>query len=45
MARITPISEQVIDKAIASVGIKDFSRATIRVVVAVAQMAEKESGV
>ena len=45
MARITPISEQVIDKAIASVGIKDFSRATIREVVAVAQMAEKESGV
>lgn len=41
----TPIKREVVDKAIADLGIKDFSRATIREVVAVAQQSEKESGV
>lgn len=41
----TPISKDVIDGAIESIGIRDFSRATIREVVAVAQKAEAVSGV
>lgn len=41
----TPISKDVIDGAIESIGIRDFSRATIREVVAVAQKAETVSGV
>lgn len=41
----TPISREIIDQAIADMGIADFSRATIREVVAVAQQAEKVSGV
>ena len=40
----TPISREIIDQAIADMGIADFSRATIREVVAVAQQAEKMSG-
>lgn len=41
----TPISKQIIDQAIQDFGIKDFAKATIREVVAIAQMAEKASGV
>ena len=41
----TPISKDIIDGAIESIGIRDFSRATIREVVAVAQKAEAVSGV
>ncbi|MDO4824196.1 MAG: pyridoxal phosphate-dependent aminotransferase [Bacteroidales bacterium] len=41
----TPISKDVIDGAIESIDIRDFSRATIREVVAVAQKAEAVSGV
>lgn len=40
----TPISRQIVDKAISSLGIADFGKATIREVVAVAAQAEKESG-
>lgn len=40
----TPISREIIDGAIKEFGIKDFSKATIREVVAIAQMAEKASG-
>lgn len=40
----TPISREIIDGAIRDFGIKDFSKATIREVVAIAQMAEKASG-
>ena len=41
----TPISKDIIDNAIVNLGITDFSKATIREVVAVAQAAEKVSGV
>ncbi|MCQ2112012.1 MAG: pyridoxal phosphate-dependent aminotransferase [Bacteroidaceae bacterium] len=41
----TPINKQLIDKAISDFGIADFAKATIREVVAIAQMAEKQSGV
>ena len=40
----TPISRQIVDKAISSLGIADFGKATIREIVAVAAQAEKESG-
>ena len=42
---MTPISKELIDRAIADFGIKDFAKATIREVVAIAAGAEKESGV
>lgn len=41
----TPISRELIDKAIEEFGIKDFSKATIREVKAIAALAEKKSGV
>lgn len=41
----TPIKQELIDQAIADFGIKDFAKATIREVVAIAANAEKESGV
>lgn len=41
----TPISKELIDKAISDFGIKDFAKATIREVVAIAAGAEKASGV
>lgn len=41
----TPIKKELIDGAIESFGIQDFSKATIREVKAVAAYAEKESGV
>jgi aspartate/methionine/tyrosine aminotransferase len=41
----TPISHELIDKTIDEFGIKDFSRATIREVKAIATIAEKTSGV
>jgi len=43
--RSTPISHELIDKTIDEFGIKDFSRATIREVKAIASTAEKASGV
>ena len=43
--RSTPISHELIDKTIDEFGIKDFSRATIREVKAIATNAEKASGV
>ncbi|MCQ2369747.1 MAG: pyridoxal phosphate-dependent aminotransferase [Paludibacteraceae bacterium] len=41
----TPISRELIDKTIEEFGIKDFSKATIREVKAIAALAEKKSGV
>lgn len=41
----TPITREIIDKAIQDFGIRDFGKATIREVVAIAANAEKESGV
>lgn len=41
----TPISRELIDKSIEEFGIKDFSKATIREVKAIAALAEKKSGV
>jgi len=41
----TPISKELIDKSIEEFGIKDFSKATIREVKAIAALAEKKSGV
>lgn len=41
----TPIKKQIIDDAIASHGIQDFSKATIREVKRIAECAEKQSGV
>ena len=40
----TPIERPIIDAAIQELGIKDFGKATIREIVAIAQKAEKESG-
>ena len=40
----TPIPRQLVDEAIGKLGIEDFGRATIREIVAVAQEAEKASG-
>lgn len=40
----TPIDKQIIDRQIATLGIKDFAKATIREIVAIAAGAEKESG-
>ncbi len=44
MSSATPISKEIVDKAISALGIRDFGKATIREVVAVAAQAEKESG-
>lgn len=44
MSAATPISKEIVDKAISALGIRDFGKATIREVVAVAAQAEKESG-
>ncbi len=44
MSSATPISKEIVDKAISALGIHDFGKATIREVVAVAAQAEKESG-
>ncbi len=44
MNSATPISKEIVDKAISALGIRDFGKATIREVVAVAAQAEKESG-
>lgn len=41
----TPINKELIDNAISDFGIKDFAKATIREVVAIASNAEKASGV
>ncbi len=41
----TPIKKELVDGLIASLGIQDFAKATIREVKQVAAMAEKESGV
>ncbi|MCQ2335852.1 MAG: pyridoxal phosphate-dependent aminotransferase [Paludibacteraceae bacterium] len=41
----TPISRELIDKTIEEFGIKDFSKATIREVKAIAALAEQKSGV
>ena len=41
----TPIKKSIIDNAIKDFGIKDYAKATIREVVAIAAGAEKESGV
>ncbi len=41
----TPINKEIVDSLVAKLGIKDFSKATIREVKQVAAMAEKESGV
>ena len=41
----TPINKELIDNAISEFGIKDFAKATIREVVAIAANAEKASGV
>ena len=41
----TPIDREIIDAAIAELGIKDFGKATIREVKAIAAIAEKKSGV
>lgn len=41
----TPISRELIDNSIEEFGIKDFSKATIREVKAIAALAEKKSGV
>lgn len=41
----TPINKELIDQAIEEFGIKDFSKATIREVKAIAALAEKKSGV
>ncbi len=41
----TPIKKELVDGLIASLGIRDFAKATIREVKQVAAMAEKESGV
>ena len=43
--RPTPIKREIVDRLIASLGIDDFAKATIREVKQVAAMAEKESGV
>ena len=43
--RETPISKELVDKAIADYGIQDFAKATIREVKAVAAFAEQQSGV
>src|SRR5574344_10766 len=43
--KATPISRELIDKAISEFGIKDFAKATIREVKAIAANAEKVSGV
>ncbi len=40
----TPIPATVVDEAIEELGIKDFGRATIREIVAVAQKSEQRSG-
>lgn len=40
----TPIAREIVDEAIAALGIQDFGRATIREIVAVAQQSEKASG-
>jgi len=44
MSSATPISKEIVDRAISALGIRDFGKATIREVVAVAAQAEKESG-
>lgn len=44
MSSATPISKEIVDKAISALGIRYFGKATIREVVAVAAQAEKESG-
>jgi len=41
----TPIKREIVDKAIADLGIQDFSKATIREVKSVAARSERESGV
>ena len=41
---MTPIAKNIIDDAITAMGIKDFGKATIREIVAIAQTAEKASG-
>jgi len=41
----TPIDKKLIDNAIAEYGIQDYSIATIREVKAIAELAERESGV
>mgnify|MGYP002862064510 CR=1 FL=1 len=41
----TPIKKEIVDQLIASLGIQDFSRATIREVKQVAAQAEQQSGV
>lgn len=42
---MTTIDRPIIDKAVQDLGIRDYAKATIREVVAIAQMAEKASGV
>ena len=41
---MTPVKKEIVDKAIEGLGIKDFAKATIREIVAVAAQSEKESG-
>ena len=42
--RPTPISREIIDRAIDEYGIQDYGNATIREVKAIAARAERESG-
>lgn len=44
MRQPTPIRRETVDKAIAALGIRDFGKATIREIVAVASQVEKETG-